>query len=82
MHGSQKLAPRLVDTGNLSHVDLNFFAQTGRREPHIFRFSNPGTSKFASELQPTLAALFMNCDTQHRFPLDEAHASHQMVPRA
>jgi hypothetical protein len=80
MHGSQKLAPRTVDTGHLSHVDFDFFTQAGRREPHIFRFGNPRTAKLASELQATLAALFMNCDTQHRFPLDEAHASHQMFP--
>jgi hypothetical protein len=29
-----------------------------------------------------LAAILMNCDSQHRFPLDEAHASHQMFPCA
>ncbi len=63
MHGSQKLAPRIVDTGDLSHVDFNFFARAGRREPHIFRFGNPGTAKFASEFQAALTVILMNCDS-------------------
>lgn len=63
VHGSQKLAPCIVDTGDLSHVHFNFFARAGRRELHIFRFGNPRTAKSASELQPTVAALFMNCDS-------------------
>ena len=64
MHGSQKLAPRIVDpSGDLSHVDFNFLARAGHREPHIFRFGNPGTAKFAIELQATLAVILMNCDS-------------------
>jgi hypothetical protein len=63
MHGSQKLAPSIVDTGDLSHVDFNFSARAECREPDIFRFGNPGTAKFASELQATLAAILVNCDS-------------------
>jgi hypothetical protein len=63
MHGHQKLAASSVNTCNLSHVDFNLFARAGRREPHIFRFGNPGTAKFASELQATSAAILMNCDS-------------------
>jgi hypothetical protein len=63
MHGGEKLASRIVDTGDLPHVDFNFVSGARRRAPHIFRFGNPGTPKFASELQATLAAVLMNCDS-------------------
>ena len=63
MHGGQKLAPRIVDTGDLSHVDFNLFARAGRREPHVFHFGNPGTAKFARELQATSGVIFMNYDS-------------------
>jgi hypothetical protein len=63
MHGSQKLAPRIVDADDLSHVDFNFFARAGRREPNIYCFGNPGTAKSASELQATLTAILVNCDS-------------------
>jgi hypothetical protein len=64
MHGTQTLAPRIVDTGNLSHVDFTFLARAGHGEPHIFRCGNPGAAKFAIEFQATLAAILKNCDSE------------------
>jgi hypothetical protein len=63
MHGNEKLAASSVNTCDLSHVDLDFFARARLRAPNIFRFVNPGSAKSAGEFQATLAAILMYCDS-------------------
>src|ERR1700722_10606204 len=63
MHSDQKLAPCIVDAGDLPHIEFDFFARTGRGSPDVFRFSHPGTTKSAREFQATLPPILMKRDS-------------------
>ena len=62
MEAREKIAPRVIDRGQLSQIDFDLLIWSHRRAPGLFCFSDPGALELAREFKPAYIAILVNRD--------------------
>jgi hypothetical protein len=62
MKGREKIAPCVIDRGQLSQIDFDLLFWAQRSAPGLLCFSDPRTLELARKFKPAYLAILVNRD--------------------